>query len=403
MFLSRLAALIPTPRVSLVTYHGLLAPATGVGCQQCGPRGIGATMMRSLIVSCTIAASSLPAQSDWDEFYPCRRVEYAMQFYDGHGAVLDHILMFGGLSEATSVGVPLGDTWLWSKQKWIRHEQVNGPERRSASAISAGPNKTLVMFGGQNGGSILGDTWVWEGTKWTLQIPVQSPPPRDLHSMAYDESRGVVVMFGGSDASGNSLDDTWEWDGVAWKQRQVNNRREPRFSAPAAWDPGQEKVMVFGGIGHTGIPIPGATPGYRLQSLDAYGPKVRATSTSVGKSCLSGGTLRLTPGQRPYLGTTATLTWNLSDSTYVPYLYLGMSLAVPPIDLDIIGLPGCLLYLSPDALTLLPAGAKEFDLLIPDDPALIGAKAWAQLLEFNQPARLFTGVTSAIEMALQMR
>ena len=43
-----------------------------------------------------------------------------------------------------------------------------------------------------------------------------NPSARQNHSLTYDATRGVVVLFGGND--GNSLSDTWEYDGISWKE-----------------------------------------------------------------------------------------------------------------------------------------------------------------------------------------
>ena len=47
----------------------------------------------------------------------------------------------------------------------------------------------------------------------------EGPPPRSYTSMAYDEARQRVVLFGGIGKPGETLGDTWEWDGQAWSQR----------------------------------------------------------------------------------------------------------------------------------------------------------------------------------------
>ena len=36
--------------------------------------------------------------------------------------------------------------------------------------------------------------------------------------MAYDEDRGVTVLFGGLGDSGVDLDDTWVFDGKSWEE-----------------------------------------------------------------------------------------------------------------------------------------------------------------------------------------
>lgn len=51
------------------------------------------------------------------------------------------------------------------------------------------------------------------------QVASEGPPGRNRHSMAYDEERERVVLFGGyQDHGGNRLGDTWTWDGKQWRQ-----------------------------------------------------------------------------------------------------------------------------------------------------------------------------------------
>ena len=80
-----------------------------------------------------------------------------------------------------------------------------------------------VVFGGRhyelvNGNwtiSDLGDTWTWDGRTWMQQHPTNKPPPRSFTTMAYYPGVGKIVLFGGWCLScGTYLNDTWEWDGV---------------------------------------------------------------------------------------------------------------------------------------------------------------------------------------------
>ncbi len=88
----------------------------------------------------------------------------------------------------------------------------------------------IVLFGGQRqarpAGSLqleviqtLNDTWEFDGEVWYEVSPRQVPPARYGHAMAYDEARGVVVLFGGIAADGTYLNDTWEYNGLTWTQK----------------------------------------------------------------------------------------------------------------------------------------------------------------------------------------
>jgi len=75
----------------------------------------------------------------------------------------------------------------------------------------------VVMFGGyyrdnQLGSQLLSDSWEWDGESWR-QVSLEGPSARNSHAMAYDSTRGFVVLFGGYNfqEGGQYLNDTWEY------------------------------------------------------------------------------------------------------------------------------------------------------------------------------------------------
>ncbi|MBM3124910.1 MAG: hypothetical protein FJZ87_07510 [Chloroflexi bacterium] len=112
-------------------------------------------------------------------------------------------------------------------------------------------NNELVLFGGVSG--YLGnrwdyksDTWVWDGKRWLNVYPSIFPSGRVNHAMAYDENRGMVVMFGGYNDNG-ALDDTWEWDGFTWANKCTCNHPSARYGHEMFYDPLRKKVVLYGG------------------------------------------------------------------------------------------------------------------------------------------------------------
>src|SRR6185436_7986041 len=86
--------------------------------------------------------------------------------------------------------------------------------------------------------------------------PTPFPPPPTLRgggAMAYDEARGVCVLFGGhvrlGDSSTHHLNDTWEWDGSVWAERQVDadqaaTNQPSRMQSPLmAYDGARNKTV----------------------------------------------------------------------------------------------------------------------------------------------------------------
>lgn len=103
-----------------------------------------------------------------------------------------------------------------------------------------------VLFGGVGaGGALLGDTWEWDGSFWT-QMDNIGPAPRQNHTMVYDSTRQVNILFGGISAA--DLGDTWQWDGQDWTQI-ADSGPPARNSHAMAFDSGRDRTVLFGGLG----------------------------------------------------------------------------------------------------------------------------------------------------------
>jgi hypothetical protein len=100
-----------------------------------------------------------------------------------------------------------------------------------------------------------------ESATWThLAIPTSlTPQPRYLQSAAFDETRNVLVMFGGllGDGSGfeKGASDIWEWDPAtgAWTNRTpASTKPSPRGGAGMVYDSTRKVFLIFGGRSSTG-------------------------------------------------------------------------------------------------------------------------------------------------------
>ncbi|MBE0670732.1 MAG: hypothetical protein IH588_09100 [Anaerolineales bacterium] len=138
---------------------------------------------------------------------------------------------------------------------WVRLQPDHSPGRRANAGIAHDlARQRIVMFGGISdwlGGKFLyeNSTWEWEGSDWIEMHPETVPLPRAGHMMAYDEKRGVVVMFGGEDKSGKYVfSDTWIWDGTDWKEILVDSSPQGRRGGQLFYDPARETVILTGGF-----------------------------------------------------------------------------------------------------------------------------------------------------------
>jgi hypothetical protein len=85
---------------------------------------------------------------------------------------------------------------------------------------------------------------------WTIRIPPGSPAGRFGHAMAFDEARGVVLLFGGATATNGTLNDTWTWDGQTWSGVSPNVFPRARMGHTMVYDSVRQAVVLFGGASH---------------------------------------------------------------------------------------------------------------------------------------------------------
>jgi hypothetical protein len=173
-----------------------------------------------------------------------------------YDAATGTVVLFGGYSAGTAGfgGVPLGDTWVWNgrTKTWTQKFPALSPSPRRAPLAYDPITRTVVLFGGDNGGGdccniYYNDTWTWNGVTWTKQSPAINPPGRTEHSLAYDAGLGQVVTHGGYLNPGNGLTDTWAWNGYTWNQLSLGNEPGGRWGSGMNFDPLSNGLLLFGG------------------------------------------------------------------------------------------------------------------------------------------------------------
>jgi hypothetical protein len=92
------------------------------------------------------------------------------------------------------------------------------------------------------------DTWLYRGGRWRKLrfLPWRRPGGRCGHAMAFDESAGVTVLFGGVGWLDRSLGDTWVFDGRAWSRLGGPGPAARRYAA-LAYDPTLGGCVLHGG------------------------------------------------------------------------------------------------------------------------------------------------------------
>jgi hypothetical protein len=170
-----------------------------------------------------------------------------------HGMAYDpaghRVLVFGGAANDDAQDRQyLNDTWGWDGQLWVQLADTGPSARQSPAMATDSKRQRVVLFSGGKIGpeaANLGtlDTWEWDGAQWA-QVADTGPSARLAAQLAWDETPGVLLLFGGAGA-GPALSDSWTWDGAQWKQ-VADTGPSPRFGhAMASAD---QAVLLFGGL-----------------------------------------------------------------------------------------------------------------------------------------------------------
>jgi len=213
-----------------------------------------------------------------------------------------------GQTDRSTSGLPfvlLGIAFLWRRRR--RH-----PAQASALAFllllttcsAPNPDNRPRV---ESSHMALGTVPASEIATWTrVSAPVPlNPGSRYLQSAAFDETRNVLVMFGGLGGTyATALQELWEWDPAAgaWTQRTlVGSKPVARAGAGMVFDSTRNKFVIFGGRANSGYDLadtwewdPGT--GAFTNRTASVGPSARSQHSMVfekatGKVLLFGGGL----------------------------------------------------------------------------------------------------------------
>jgi uncharacterized protein (TIGR03437 family) len=147
-----------------------------------------------------------------------------------------------------------GRTWEYNGADWTNITTTATPPARNLAAMVFDPGhcRTLLFGGGPSSGpsNALSDTWSYDGTNWTQFNNAATPPGRWGHVMAFDTSRGRVVLFGGYGPAypgGADTNDTWEFDGSTWVQVLPQASPPSLVQAAMVYDQSRSRIVMFGG------------------------------------------------------------------------------------------------------------------------------------------------------------
>lgn len=207
-----------------------------------------------LLASAAMAQTPGPWYAANPATSPSPRSRHAMSYDPVRGQVV----LFGGNGTPPGAGFPpvYNDTWTWDGATWAQKAPSVSPSPRTNTAMAFDETHGVtVLFGGTSGlnepDEILyfNDTWIWDGANWTEMNPAMVPPARSGAAMAYDSVHGELVMFGGTAGPGKEFNDTWAWDGTNWRNLAPINSPPAGDGQTMVFDAAHSQLMMFGGSG----------------------------------------------------------------------------------------------------------------------------------------------------------
>ncbi|MBK8098876.1 MAG: hypothetical protein IPK26_17320 [Planctomycetes bacterium] len=299
--------------------------------------------------------------------------------------------VFGGIGSQH-----LGDLWEWDGSAWGQRLPTPGPTSRYGAAMAYDPTRGgLLMFGGITPTAIaLDETWHWDGAAWTRFLPANPPYARGSHAMVTDTTRRRVSMFGG-DVTDPLV---WEWDGAEWSARFLL-APTPRHSHAMAHDPVRGLTIVFGGERSSSATV-------LLGDTWKFATDVLAVATVFGAGCPGTNgvpAIGVAPYRLPWLADTLA-TEVRSVPPLAPVIVATGTELSPPQDLGPLGMPGCSQFSGAQDAALVLAtsnGLATHDLVVPDQPALVGIELVQQAAVLDPPAN-GAGITTSSAMRLRV-
>lgn len=168
-----------------------------------------------------------------------------------YDSVREVIVLFGGLTTADGA-TAMNDTWEWDGAAWTEVTTTNAPSPRGVhGAMAFDPvRERIVLRGGGRHPTlpIDADTWEYDGTDWMEITTAEAPSARIGAGMVYDEARGRMFLFsGGSWGLGPYPEDTWSYDGASWSVLSPTSSPPGRQSGRLIYDDTRDLVVLFGG------------------------------------------------------------------------------------------------------------------------------------------------------------
>lgn len=216
---------------------------------------VGFLAVWGLILAGLVAANALqPHREGWQPIHPRHSPGPRTNSAIVYDSARNRAVFVGGISDW--LGTPWmyeNDTWEWDGSDWIEKLPATVPYPRASQAMAYDEIRgVVVMFSGRdkNETTLTSDTLLWDGTNWEYVATDLAPPPRCEAQMFFNRETGTIILAGGitrskPDQKWEILKDTWEWDGERWREISAPPQRFTITNTCAVYDPIQGRGIVF--------------------------------------------------------------------------------------------------------------------------------------------------------------
>jgi hypothetical protein len=205
---------------------------------------------------------------------PAALAYHGMEFSRRTGPA-GQVVLFGG----TRSGSPTNETWSWNGAAWTKLAPAASPPPLYLTALArANDQGDLVLAGGLVAGSYTDEVWLWDGTTWIDTRQIESPAKRAFHAMAYDTARHEAVVFGGLTDNGTTCDTgteqvcsgTWLFNGRRWRRASPAATPSARWGSGLAFDDMRGLAILYGGSSALPDPAYSAYPAENADPKDGF-------------------------------------------------------------------------------------------------------------------------------------
>jgi cysteine-rich repeat protein len=155
-------------------------------------------------------------------------------------------VVYGGTS--TISGLDLDDVWEYDGQQWAQNLAPSPPARSKAAASYDEVRHRMVLFGGRMNAVPVAETWEFDGTIWIARTDLTIQPPAAAdHSLHFDATANVVVEIAADADSPFGQLQSWLFDGQTWTRATTTNAAFNRHGQAVAFDRSRNVAVMFGG------------------------------------------------------------------------------------------------------------------------------------------------------------